>query len=78
VEEPIRLRLKIHELQLGVVDIVIQAILRHSDVAVTRESYSKRDGIDPQSLAAMKALETLICNQYATTGNEGEGRAVVQ
>jgi len=28
--------------QLGVVDIVIQAILRHSDVAVTRESYQER------------------------------------
>jgi integrase len=44
--------------QLGVVDIVIQAILRHSDVAVTREAYIKRDGVDPQSLAAMQALET--------------------
>jgi integrase len=64
--------------QLGVVDIVIQAILRHSNVAVTRESYIKRDGIDPQSLAAMKALETLICNQYATIGNETDGPDVVQ
>jgi hypothetical protein len=33
---------------LGVVDIVIKAILRHSDVAATRESYIKRDGIDPE------------------------------
>jgi integrase len=42
--------------QLGVADIVIQAILRHSNVAVTRESYIVRDGVDPQSLAAMQAL----------------------
>ena len=52
--------------QLGVADIVIQAILRHSDVAVTRESYIMRDGVDPQSLAAMRALETQLCNQNAT------------
>lgn len=43
--------------QLGVADMTIQAILRHSNVAVTRESYIKRDGLDPQSFAAMQALE---------------------
>lgn len=48
--------------QLGVVDIVIQAILRHSNVAVTRESYIMRDGVDPQSVAAMQALEARLCN----------------
>ena len=53
--------------QLGVADIVIQAILRHSDVAVTRESYIQRDGIDPRSLAAMEALQKLICDRYATS-----------
>jgi integrase len=63
---------------LSVPDIVIQAILRHSDVTVTRESYIKRDGVDPQSLAAMQALESLICNQYATAGAEGEDGTVVQ
>jgi integrase len=52
--------------QLGVVDIVIQAILRHSNVAVTRESYIMRDGVDPQSLAAMQALETKLCDFSAT------------
>jgi integrase len=56
---------------LGVPDIVIQAILRHSNVSVTRESYIKRDGVDPQSQAAMKALEALVCNQNAT-GAAGE------
>lgn len=52
--------------QLGVADIVIQAILRHSNVAVTRESYIMRDGVDPQSLAAMQALEKRLCNFGAT------------
>jgi hypothetical protein len=56
--------------QLGVADIVIQAILRHSNVAVTRESYIMRDGVDPQSFAAMQALEMQVCNQNATTGAE--------
>jgi hypothetical protein len=41
---------------------VIQAILRQSDVAVTRESYIKRSAVDTQSLAAMKTLEALVCN----------------
>ena len=56
--------------QLGVADIVIQAILRHSNVAVTRESYIMRDGVDPQSLAAMQALETRLCNFSATEAVE--------
>lgn len=50
---------------LAVPDIVIQAILRHSDITVTRESYIKRDGVDARSIAAMKALEQLVCNQCA-------------
>lgn len=48
---------------LKVSDITIQAILRHCNVAVTRESYIKRDGIDLESLAAMQALETKLVNQ---------------
>jgi integrase len=64
--------------QLEVADIVIQAILRHSDVAVTREAYIKRDGVDPRSLSAMQALQTLICNQYATKANEARAEVVVQ
>jgi hypothetical protein len=47
-------------------DIVIQAILRRRDVAVTWESYIMRDSVDPQSMAAMQALETQVCNQNAT------------
>jgi integrase len=55
---------------LGVADIVIQAILRHSDVSVTRSAYIKNDGLDPRSLAAMKTLESAVCNQYATEEQE--------
>jgi len=52
--------------QLGVADIVIQAILRHSNVAVTRDAYIIRDAVDSQSLAAMEALEKRLCNYHAT------------
>ena len=48
--------------ELGVADIVIQAILRHSDVSVTRQAYIKNDGVDPRSLEAMKVLEQPVCN----------------
>jgi integrase len=61
--------------QLSVADIVIQAILRHSNVAVTRESYIKRDGVDPQSLAAMQALETQLDELSLTEVAEREGSA---
>ena len=65
--------------QLGVADIVIQAILRHSDVAVTRESYIRRDGVDPRSVAAMEALQRLICDRYATSSTgEVVGSGIVQ
>ncbi|HET7349182.1 MAG TPA: tyrosine-type recombinase/integrase [Acidobacteriaceae bacterium] len=64
--------------RLGVADIVIQAILRHSDVAVTRDAYIDRDAVDPRSLAAMAALQTLICNQYTTTAPEAQIGVVVQ
>jgi hypothetical protein len=63
--------------ELGVQDIVIQAILRHSDVAVTRESYIKRDGADPRSLAAMKALENELCNHCATVAQDETKEVVV-
>ena len=64
--------------QLGVKDIVIQAILRHSDVAVTREAYIKRDGVDPQSLAAMQALSAQMDNQWTTMTGEAKAEVVVQ
>jgi integrase len=63
--------------ELGVQDIVIQAILRHSDVAVTRESYIKRDGADPRSVAAMKALENELCNHCATVAQDETKEVVV-
>ncbi len=55
---------------LGVDDKTIQAILRHSNVAVTQACYIKT--LPKQSIAAMQKLETLvdrsslICNQSAT------------
>jgi integrase len=51
--------------ELGVADIVIQAILRHSDVSVTRQAYIKNDGVDSRSLAAMERLELAICTKHA-------------
>ena len=55
---------------LGVSDIVIQAILRHSDVSVTRQSYIKRTGVDDRSLVALKTLESLICTKHAPEGSQ--------
>ncbi len=55
---------------LGVDDKTIQAILRHSNVAVTQACYIKT--LPTQSIAAMQKLEmlvdrsSLICNQSAT------------
>lgn len=59
-------------------DIVIQAILRQSNVDVTREAYVKRDAVDSRSLAAMAALQNLICNQYATAATGRPNEVVVQ
>ena len=50
--------------RLGVQDKVTQAVLRHSNVAVTQACYIKT--VDADSAAAMKLLESL-CNQSATT-----------
>lgn len=63
--------------ELGVDDIVIQAILHHSDVSVTRQAYIKNDGVDPRSLAAMDALELAVCNQCATTAAARMNRGAV-
>jgi len=51
--------------ELGVADIVIQAILRHSDVSVTRQAYIKNDGVDSRSLAALGRLELAISTKHA-------------
>ena len=53
---------------LGVDDLTIQKILRHSDVAVTQRCYIK--SLPEQSIAAMNKLNgliDLICNYHATT-----------
>jgi integrase len=63
---------------LGVSDIVIQSILRHSNVSVTRLAYIKNDGLDPQSLAAMAALESAVRNQSATGASNAESRTGVR
>ena len=44
--------------QLGVDDLTIQAILRHSDVSVTRRAYIKT--VPKTSIAAMNALEDVL------------------
>jgi integrase len=62
--------------RLGVPDITIAAILRHCNVSVTRASYIKSDGADPESLAAMAALEASLCNQNATAA-AGDARSDV-
>ena len=58
--------------ELGIADTVIQVILRHSDVSVTRSAYIKNDGLDSRSQAAMDALESAVCNQHATASSEAE------
>jgi integrase len=63
--------------KLGIEDIVIQAILRHSDVAVTRMAYIKNDAVDSCSLAAMEALENAVCNQCATGDHDSETQVAV-
>jgi integrase len=64
--------------ELGIADIVIQAILRHSNVSVTRGSYVLNDAVDPRSRAAMEALESAVCNQNATAAHGIESRTDVK
>jgi integrase len=64
--------------QLKVQDITIQAILRHSDVAVTRRSYIKTSSVDAESMAAMRALETSISVQNATDNAAVDDDSVIQ
>ena len=67
-----------HQLRMQkVADIVIQAILRHSDVSVTRQAYIKNDAVDPRSLAAMEALESAVCNQCATESADDKTASAV-
>ncbi|MGC2635842.1 MAG: hypothetical protein WA294_01595 [Acidobacteriaceae bacterium] len=57
---------------------MIQAILRHSDIGVTRDAYIDRDAADPQSLAAVEALQALVNNQSATEAAHDRTGAVIQ
>jgi integrase len=70
----------LHELGVadGIADVVIQAILRHTNVSVTRAAYIKNDAVDPRSLAATEALESAVCNQHATGATEAESRTDVK
>jgi integrase len=51
---------------LGVDDKTIQAILRHSSVAVTQNSYIKT--LSAQSIAAMRQLEKLVDPKLLSVG----------
>jgi len=64
--------------ELGVSDVVIQAILRHNNVSVTRASYILNDAVDPQSVAAMKVLESAVCNRDATGTSDAESGTAVK
>jgi integrase len=60
---------------LGVDDLTIQKILRHSDVSVTQRFYIKT--LSEQSVAAMKKLEisiedSLVCNESANEAEESK------
>jgi hypothetical protein len=57
---------------------VIQAILRHTNVSVTRAASIKNDAVDPRNLAAMEALESAACNQNATAASDAESRTDVK
>jgi integrase len=50
---------------LGVDDLMIQKILRHQDVSVTRERYIKT--VTKQSVSAMAKLEAALCADRALT-----------
>ena len=50
--------------RLGVSDKTIQAILRHANVSTTMNLYVKAVGSD--AVAAMQALDRVLCNDYAT------------
>jgi len=53
---------------LGVDDLTIQRILRHSDVAVTQRCYIKTQ--DSQKIAAMQKLESLVDDRTRVVCNE--------
>ncbi|MFY9950186.1 MAG: tyrosine-type recombinase/integrase, partial [Candidatus Sulfotelmatobacter sp.] len=48
---------------LGVDDVMVQQILRHQDVSVTRKHYIKT--VPEQSISAMGKLEAALCADRA-------------
>jgi len=55
---------------LGIPDKTIQAILRHANVQVTENSYIKT--LDSQSIAAIKALESVVDVKMLSANSESE------
>ena len=64
--------------RLGVPDTVIQAILRHCNVEVTRDATIDFDAVDPQSMAAMEALQAQMNNQSSTAAAHARSGVVIQ
>jgi len=64
--------------RLGAKDIVVQAILRHSNVEVTRDATIDFDAVDPQSMAAMEALQAQMNNQSSTAAAHARSGVVIQ
>jgi len=62
--------------RLGVSDKTIQAILRHANLSTTMNLYVKAVGSD--AVAAMRSLDRVLCNGYATDPVSGSKVAVVQ
>ena len=62
--------------RLGVSDKTIQAILRHANVSTTMNLYVKAVGSD--AVAAMQALDRVLCNDYATDQALNRFTAAVQ
>ena len=63
----VALATNLHE--LGIADLVIQGILRHSTVEVTRQAYIKHNAVDARSLAAMKVWNANCATTVQQTGN---------
>jgi integrase len=57
---------------LGVDDLTIKEILRHSDVSVTRASYIKR--VDEKSVEAMDKLEAELTRRKPVQSTKGKAR----
>lgn len=57
--------------RLGVQDLVIQRILRHSNVAVTQQCYIKAS--DQASVLALASLDAVLCSTRALGSTETDG-----